>query len=132
MGTGPVILLDTNYLIRALVEGAREAEEVSAWLEHGEDLCTSGIAWYEFLSGPVDAEGVDLMRAVIQDRVLPFAGDTASEAARLFNGCGRIRRLRVDAMIAASATMSGALLATGNTADFRAFQAEGLRLVELR
>ena len=85
---------------------SQTAEEVSAWLEHGEDLCTSGIAWYEFLSGPVDAEGVDLMRAVIQDRVLPFAGDTASEAARLFNGCGRIRRLRVDAMIAASATMS--------------------------
>ncbi len=124
-----MILLDTNYLIRALVEGTMEAERVSSWLDQGEELCTSSIAWYEFLSGPVDDAGVDVMRAVLHDRVLPFIADTASEAARLFNASGRARRLRFDAMIAASATMTAAGLATGNEADFRTFTTEGLLLV---
>ncbi len=123
-----MILLDTNYLIRALVDGTEEAERVSKWLEEGEELRTSAIAWYEFLSGPVDEGGIELIRAVLQDRVLPFAADCAAEAVRLFNSVGRVRRLRVDAMIAASAIMTGARLATENEADFTAFSGEGLRL----
>jgi predicted nucleic acid-binding protein len=124
-----VILLDTNYLIRALVDGSSESERVIGWLNTEEELCTSAIAWYEFLSGPVDDEGVDVIRAVLQDRVLPFTADCAAEAARLYNSTGRIRRLRVDAMIAASAIMVGARLATENEADFQTFTGEGLRLV---
>ena len=123
-----MILLDTNYLIRALVEGTKEADQVDSWLDRGEELCTSSIAWYEFLSGPVDDEGVDLIRMVICDRILPFVADTAMEAARLYNSAGRIRRLRVDAMVAASATMTRARLATENDAGFKIFTAEGLRL----
>ncbi len=124
-----MILLDTNYLIRALVEGTHEAGQVSSWLEIGEEMCTSSIVWYEFLSGPVDADGIDLMRTIVSDRVLPFVSDTATEAARLFNACGRNRRLRVDAMIAASATIAGARLATGNREDFAAFVSQGLTMV---
>ena len=124
-----MILLDTNFLIRALVAGSREADQVSAWLGSGEELCTSSIAWYEFLSGPVDDEAVELIRLVVGDRVLPFVADTAAEAARLFNAAGRTRRLRVDSMIAASATMTGARLATENQTDFRAFVGAGLQLV---
>ena len=124
-----MILLDTNYLIRALVDGTDEAVQVSEWVERGEELCTSAIAWYEFLSGPVDDDGVELIRAILQDRVFPFVADTAAEAARLFNAAGRVRRLRVDAMIAASAIVTGARLATENAADFRIFAGEGLRLI---
>ena len=125
-----MILLDTNYLIRMLVAGTREAERINAWLDDHEELCTSSVSWYEFLSGPVDDVGVDLVRTVIQDRVLPFVADTASEAARLFNAAGRARRLRVDAMVAASATMVNASLATGNLGDFGMIAAaSGLRLV---
>ena len=123
-----MILLDTNYLIRTLVEGTEEAEQVSNWLDEDQELCTSSVAWYEFLSGPVDDPGVDLIRGVIQDRVLPFTAETAGEAARLFNASGRIRRLRVDAMIAASAITANAKLATENEADFATFASEGLRL----
>lgn len=124
-----MILLDTNYLIRALVQGTYEAEQVSSWWDNDEELCTSSIVWYEFLSGPVDEDGVDLMRAILSDRILPFVSDTAAEAARLFNACGRNRRLRVDAMIAASATIAGARLATGNREDFAAFVSHGLTLI---
>jgi predicted nucleic acid-binding protein len=112
-----------------LVDGTDEAIQVSEWVETGEELCTSAIAWYEFLSGPVDDDGVELIQAVLQDRVLPFVADTAAEAARLFNAAGRVRRLRVDAMIAASAVMTGAYLATENLVDFRSFTGEGIRLI---
>lgn len=124
-----MILLDTNYLIRALVDQTDEAAQVSEWLDEGEELCTSAISWYEFVTGPVDTDGVELIRTVLQGRILPFVQDTAAEAARLFNAAGRMRRLRVDAMIAASAIMVNAYLATENTADFTAFIGEGLRMV---
>ncbi|MFP4302837.1 MAG: type II toxin-antitoxin system VapC family toxin [Spirochaetaceae bacterium] len=124
-----MIVLDTNYLIRGLVARTQEAEQIDGWLEAGEELCTTSIAWYEFLSGPVDEEGVDIMLSVIQDRVLPFVSDTAAEAARLFNLAGRPRRLRVDAMIAATVLLTGSRLATSNARDFRAFEPEGLSLV---
>ena len=129
MGAVPVILLDTNYLIRALVAGTLEAGRVSSWFEQGESLCTSSIAWCEFLSGPVDDDGIDLIRTMLQDRILPFVKETAAEAARLFNSTGSNRRLRVDAMIAASSIIEGARLATENETDFTAFTTEGLQLV---
>lgn len=124
-----MILLDTNYLIRALIDGTDEAAQVTEWLNEGEELCTSAISWYEFVSGPVDPEGMELIHRVIGGRVLPFVQDTAVEAARLFNLGGRVRRLRVDAMIAASAIIVNAYLATEKTADFRIFAKGGLRVI---
>lgn len=124
-----VILLDTNYLIRLLVEGTPEAREVDRWIDAGIELCTSVIAWYEFVSGPVDPAGVEIVRHTIDRRVLPFGETEAAEAARLFNGAGRRRSLRVDAMIAATAILSEADLATENSEDFEPFESLGLRLI---
>ncbi len=124
-----MILLDTNYLIRSLIAGTPEAERVDAWLDDAEPLCTAGVCWYEFHSGPVDEEAVSIIRGILYERILPFTDETAVEAARLFNAAGRPRRLRVDAMIAATALLANARLATGNTEDFRLFAAEGLELV---
>lgn len=59
-----------------------------------------------------------------------FGEPQAVEAARLFNAVNRRRGLRADAMIAATATVSGARLATNNQADFALFTPHGLRLVE--
>lgn len=52
-----MILLDTEYLNRALVPDSIESERILGWFEAGEDLCTSSIAWYEFLCGPFDDVG---------------------------------------------------------------------------
>lgn len=123
-----MILLDTNYLIRLLVSGSEEARQVDAWLEDGQSLCTSSICWYEFGSGPVDAEGEEIVRALLDAGILPFDTTTAVEASSLFNRMGRSRRLRVDAMIAATAIIAGTRLATANDADFRVFVSEGLEL----
>lgn len=124
-----MILLDTNYLIRVLVADSNEAERVSAWLALPEEFCTSAIAWYEFRCGPVDDEGVAIVRDLVGDRVIPFSAEEASEAARLWNAAGRNWKTRVDAMIAATALVAGASLATENADDFRMFTEVGLRLV---
>jgi len=128
-----MILLDTNYLIRMLVQGAPAAEQVSTWLELRTPLVTSAVCWYEFVTGPVDEEGTALVLAALQDRVLPFTGDHAQEAARLYNACGPQRgdrrATRMNAMIAATAIVSNAALATENQNDFQAFLPLGLRLV---
>ena len=121
-----VILLDTNVLVRMLVGGTAAAEAVSRWIAAGESLGTSAVCWYEFESGPVDAAGLALASTAIMDRILPFTADHAREAARLWNAAGRVRRRRVDAMIAAVAVVSGARLATSNVDDFRPFGDLGL------
>ena len=125
-----MILLDTNYLIRMLVKGSAAATEVSGWIAAREHLCTSAICWYEFVSGPVDDEGVVLVTSALADRIIPFTADHAREASRLYNGTGRSRRMRIDAMIAAATIVAGAVLATANREDFFPFESFGLELVE--
>lgn len=69
-------------------------------------------------------------------RLLPagfFAFDQiqAIEAARLFNAVGRARRYKFDSMIAATAILAEAELATVNPVDFEPFVVHGLGLVDL-
>jgi predicted nucleic acid-binding protein len=123
-----VICLDTNYLIRGLVAGAKEAEELQSWYRSGEALVTPMPAWYEFLCGPVTAAQTLTLRAFLKE-IIPFHEPQANEAARLFNAVDRRRALRVDAMIAGTAIAAGARLATNNRADFSHFVHLGLQLV---
>lgn len=124
-----MICVDSNYLIRGLVQGTPEARELAEWHLAGESLVTSAIAWYEFLCGPVTAAQIRAMDAFLTGGLIPFEGAQAAEAARLFNAVGRPRRLRVDAMIAASAIVAKSRFATSNRADFRIFVAHGLDLL---
>lgn len=98
--------------------------------ERGEELITSSICWYEFLCGPVDNEGILVVSALIEDRIVPLTRDQGQEASRLYTETGRKRNLRVDAMIAAAAIVSNATLATENRKDFERFKEFGLQLVD--
>ncbi len=123
-----MICLDTNYLILGLVPGSRESRDLVAWSQAGEPLITPMAAWYEFLCGPVTGAQVAAIRGFLREIVV-FGEVQAVEAARLFNAGGRKRSLRVDAMIAGTAIVAGARLATNNQTDFRAFAQHGLTLV---
>ncbi|MEI8095074.1 MAG: PIN domain-containing protein [Spirochaetales bacterium] len=123
-----MICLDTNYLIHALVAGTPEAAQVALWLRQKTPLAMSAVAWYEFCCGPLSPKDHRMAQVILTGGVLPFGPEQAAEAARLFNGVGRRRPLRVDAMIAATALVAKASLATDNTDDFRPFEALGLRL----
>jgi predicted nucleic acid-binding protein len=122
-----MICLDTNYLILGLVPGSRESKDLIAWTQAGETLVAPMPAWYEFICGPVSAAQIATMRAFLHD-LIPFDEPHAVEAARFFNAATRKRALRIDAMIAATALVAGASLATNNRADFEAFTAHGLVL----
>ena len=124
-----MILLDTNYLIRMLVAGSDEANNVEAWLRGNMRLAASAIAWYEFECGPVDANERNLVKTVLLGGIIAFDVRQSVVAARLFNDTGRSRKLRVDAMIASCAIVAECGLATANRDDFLPFVAHGLNLV---
>ena len=124
-----MILLDTNYLIGALVVGSEVSNKILGWLERGEVLLTAMPAWYEFLCGPVSAVQIAAVRAILST-IVPLEEIHAQEAAVLFNRAGRKRNLRVDALIAACAVLKNASLATENISDFECFVPHGLQLCE--
>jgi predicted nucleic acid-binding protein len=124
-----MIHLDTNYLIGLLVRGSQAAIDSDRWLAAAEPLAASSIAWNEFLSGPITPLEVSRVEAVLQSRIVPFAKAEAALAADLFNQTGRRRGSRLDCLIAATAILSEAGLATVNQADFKPFVGHGLRLV---
>lgn len=123
-----MIHLDTNYLIGLLVKGSPQALEVDAWLAAGQTLATGAIAWTEFLNGPVSAMEVTRAEAVLQSRIVPFGRPEAVLAAELFNKTGRRRGSRFDCLIAATAMLAQAEVATVNQSDFNPFLPHGLKL----
>jgi predicted nucleic acid-binding protein len=123
-----VICLDANLLIVGVIEARPESRHLLAWAAAGETFCTAAPAWYEFLCGPVTTAQIETMLAFLKGGIIAFAADQAQVAARLFNATERLRRLRVDAMIAATAISQQPPLATLNIADFKLFTSHGLEL----
>lgn len=123
-----MIVLDTNYLILSLSPETEESKSLIKWYRAGIKLITSSVAWYEFLSGPVTKEQAKTIAAFLPEGIIPFDNVHALEAARLFNAVKRVRRLRIDAMIAATAILQQAKLATATQKDFQAFIPFGLEL----
>ena len=124
-----MIHLDTNYLIGLAVRGSSPAQNVDQWLAAGEPLAASSLAWTEFLSGPVNADDIALVEAVIGGNVITFEKPMAEFAAQLFNQTGRRRGARFDCLIAATAILANASLATENQKDFTPFVSAGLKLI---
>ncbi|MCY4355058.1 MAG: PIN domain-containing protein [Truepera sp.] len=123
-----MIQLDTSFLIRALDSGSPEDRKLRDWIGAGETLSMSAVAWAEFLCGPLDGSELALATQIVESHS-DFTSDHAAIAARLFNGTGRRRGSLIDCMIAAVALADGAAIATENVADFRRFEAFGLKVV---
>lgn len=126
-----MIHLDTNVLIGLADADTSVTRAVGRWLDEGESLAVSSIAWFEFSCGPLDEQALDLIEHVISGRIIRFNATQAVRAARLFNTAGRRRTSRWDCMIAAAALDSSARLATLNGDDFARFESEGLALAAL-
>ena len=124
-----MIHLDTNFLIGLAVPGSSPAQAVDQWLAANEPLAASALAWTEFLNGPVSADEIALVESVIESQIVPFEKPTAVMAARLFNQTGRRRGSRFDCLIAATAILADAGLATENQKDFVPFVPHGLKLI---
>jgi predicted nucleic acid-binding protein len=124
-----MIHLDTNLLIGLADADTAVTRAVGRWLDAGEALGVSAVAWFEFSCGPLDDDALGLIEHVISGRIVRFNAAQATRAAGLFNSAGRRRASRWDCMIAAAAIDSGARLATLNGGDFTRFKAAGLELV---
>ncbi len=123
-----MIHLDTNYLIGLAVPSSGAAQNADQWLATGELFAASALAWAEFLNGPVSATEIALVESVVENRIIPFDKPTAVLAAELFNKIGRWRGSRFDCLIAATAILANAELATENKSDFTPFVSHGLKL----
>jgi predicted nucleic acid-binding protein len=100
---------------------------VDGWLAAGEVLAASAIAWSEFLNGPATPLEVSRVESVLQFRILAFGRAEAVLVAELFNRTRRRRGSRFDCLIAATAMLSQAEMATANQSDFKTFVPHGLR-----
>lgn len=123
-----MIHLDTNILIDLVTAHSPQVAAVKKWLEEGETLTVSAVAWSEFLNGPHTLPQKDAVRAILGGGVRPFDEEHAEQASRLFHYTGRRRGSHADCMIAAAALCSREPVATRNIADFERFVPHGLLL----
>jgi predicted nucleic acid-binding protein len=124
-----MIHLDTNLLIDLVTVGSPHIAVIRQWLESGEELAVSAIAWSEFLNGPHTRQQKDAIQAVVGGRILDFTAKEAEQASRLFHYTGRKRGSHADCMIAASAMTNDMRVATRNISDFEKFVPYGLKLL---
>ncbi|MEI7775511.1 MAG: PIN domain-containing protein [Verrucomicrobiota bacterium] len=123
-----MIHLDANILIRLSVPGSGAAKKVRKWLLAGETLSASAPAWFEYISGPVTAQDILHAEAILTGGVANFEKEHSHKAADLFNLTDRRRAMKLDCMIAASALLHRAKVATTNVTDFLPFVPHGLAI----
>jgi predicted nucleic acid-binding protein len=122
-----VIHLDTSFLIRAGSPSTVEARRFRTWLDRGETVRISAVAWAEFLCGPVTPLAMENAAELLGEPEA-LTGRDATLAAHLFNRSGRRRGSLTDCLVASIAMSADASLATSNVADFRRFEPFGLAL----
>ncbi|MGH8216506.1 MAG: PIN domain-containing protein [Rhodanobacteraceae bacterium] len=122
------IHLDTNVLVFGLEPGHALRKRIVHWRGEGALLAVSGMAWAEFLCGPVSSAAVRIWDQILDGAVEPVDRAVAERASILFNHSGRRSRSLPDCVIAATAILHGARLATLNRHDFELFRGDGLEL----
>jgi predicted nucleic acid-binding protein len=123
-----MIHLDANLLIAATDPTDPHVEAFRRILATGDSLSTDAVAWTEVRSRPVDSVKLKVLRQVLRGGILPFDQKCADLAGEMFILTQAKRRHRLDTMIAATAILAGAELATVNPADFAPFLPHGLKL----
>lgn len=125
-----MIQIDSDYLILGTQPGTREDSHLRQWLVQQESVAASSIAWMEFVTGPVSPDAIESIQHALTGGVLAIGRREAELAAALFNATGRRRPMRYDCLIAASAIIANAQLATNNVGDFLPFTPHGLKLFQ--
>ena len=126
-----MIHLDTNLLIAASDASNVHHATARRVLACDELFAASAIAWAEYQSKPMTAELTRGVRAILQGGIAPFDETSALLAGEMFRQAGVKRAQRLDTMIAATAILAWAELATVNKAECYAFVIHGLKLFPL-
>lgn len=123
-----IIHLDTNVLVFGLESSHTVHARIAEWRAAGAALATSSMAWGEFLCGPVSTGAIRVWEQLLGGAIEPVDRAVVERAAILFNHTGRRSRSLPDCIIAATAIVHGARLATLNRRDFAPFRRDGLEL----
>src|SRR5690606_4704896 len=109
-----MIHLDANLLIAAARKSDAHHSAASRAITQPVPCACSSVAWMEFHSKPVHPRDDAALRSILAGGILPFGEAAAALAGELFFQTGSKRRTRLDTMIAATAILAGAQLATVN------------------
>ncbi len=126
-----MIHLDTSILIAMVKVADTHHSKVRQLAAAARPFSTSAVAWMEFHSRPVQHSLTMALRGLLSGGIVPFDEAAAAFAGELFHLSGSNRRTRMDAMIAATAILAGAELATTNPGDFQPFLPHGLKLCQI-
>lgn len=111
--------LDTDFLVVALSSSGSERARLLELAESGTEIQMSAVAWYEFSRGPRTPEQLAVGRAfLLEEGVIPFSEEVATQAAEVFRLLGSPRRRAADIAIGVTAALFEAVLLTRNTNDF--------------
>ena len=123
-----MIHLDANLLIAVANPNDLHAPTADRLIHTNGACAASACAWAEFKSRPIDPNREKVLHRILTGGIIPFDQPAAALAGELFHRTGSKRRTRLDTMIAATAILAGADLATVNADDFAAFVPLGLKL----
>jgi len=127
-----MIHLDTNLIIGVIDASDLHHPAARRVLSGPGPFAASAVAWMEFASVPLPSLALEAARHLLTAGIVPFGEEAALLAGQLFYETGASRRTRLDTMIAATAILAGAELATVNAEDFRPFVPHGLKLFDFR
>jgi predicted nucleic acid-binding protein len=123
-----MIHLDTNLLIASLDPFHRAAPLWDDLFVAKESFALSAVAWTEFRSREIPERSLRSVNQLLSGGIVSFEQSHAEFAGELFFRTQTNRRNRIDSMIASTAIINDAVLATANQADFKAYQEYGLKL----
>jgi len=123
-----MIHLDANLLIALVNPSDVHHATASLLLHEPEAFGCSAVAWMEFRSKPVHPIDIAALKAALAVGIIPLDESAADLAGDLYGLTGSKRSTRLDTMIAATAILAGAELATVNREDFEPFVTHGLKL----
>jgi len=126
-----MIHVDTNFLIASVDPSHKHSNLWRPLIASGDTIGTSAVAWTEFRSYSISYDQLRALDRLILGGILPFERAQADLAGELFQKTNSRRKNRLDSMIAATAILAEAALATVNQADFKSFLPFGLKLHRL-
>jgi predicted nucleic acid-binding protein len=126
-----MIHVDTNLLIASVDPSHKHASLWKPLIASGDAFAASAIAWTEFRSYPISYDQLHALERLLLGGIVPYERVQADLAGELFQNTNAKRKNRLDSMIAATAILSEAELATTNQSDFKSFVPFGLKLYRL-
>lgn len=128
--TAQRVHVDTNFLVEIAFPDSPAFQQLTDWMSGGKAIHVSAMAWAEFQCGAMAGitEQEDTQARAWIGGIIEISQSSAELAAKLFNATGRRSRMLADCIIAATAILSDAPLATANAEDFQPFLSHGLRL----